>query len=110
MRFNSVGFRIARTIRQNLTIGGKFGLIAANSGLAATVLEDSAVVQMPWKGTESQIWTVVPGDEGAVRLLSVATGESLQVRSPFEQNLSRVCTGRSGSAAEEWHALGVVNK
>ena len=89
-RFNSIGFRIARTIRQAIKSGERCCLISASSGLAATATPDGQVVQRKWIGSPDQVWVITEGVDGDSVIQSVANNRFLSVTEPINQNLSHV--------------------
>lgn len=104
VRFNSIGFRIARTVRQPLDVGKVYALVSVISGLAASVEIDGAIAQRPWAGNAGQLWEMREGDEG---LIIAAHGESrvMTVDEPRQRNYARIRLAEfDGDTSQQWRA------
>jgi formylglycine-generating enzyme required for sulfatase activity len=106
VKFNSVGFRIARTVRQSLNAGSNYVLFSVNSGLAATVTDDGRVCQFASDRSDSQVWTAILLRDDVFMFQSRANGQFLTVLEPAMRNSTRVVTSDriEGNARQEWRA------
>ena len=95
VRFNSVGFRIARTIRQAIQESGSYAIISVNSGLAVTNRKKGAI-QERWKLLPSQVWRFVRATDESLYYYIQAIDHSgvLTVLRPTTLNSSRIAVRR----------------
>jgi hypothetical protein len=86
VRFNSVGFRVARTLRQPILHRSVCALISVNSGLAATRMPDGTLVQQKFRESPTQAWRVEQHQEGGFVLRAPDTDEVLAIPSQERGN------------------------
>ncbi|HEV7771354.1 MAG TPA: SUMF1/EgtB/PvdO family nonheme iron enzyme [Solirubrobacterales bacterium] len=105
-RFNSIGFRIARTIRQTLRSGGIYRLVAVNSSLAATAAPDGTVSQEIYTGSSEQRWELNEVEDAIFTIGPEDRAELLGVGEPTTRNLSPIVLGsHSGKDVQRWRAI-----
>jgi formylglycine-generating enzyme required for sulfatase activity len=105
VRFNSVGFRVARSVRQEVGDGGVYRIECASSMLVLTWRGvGSGVTQERANGEESQRWRVQmdgPGD--AVRFESCVDGSLLAAANASGRNeVPVIATADAVSAETRW--------
>ncbi len=104
-RFNSIGFRVARTIRQPLVSGQSLAFISVNSGMALTCIEQEDVVQAPWAHLQQQHWAICDEEDECFRLKAY-DGSMLTVLPPEHRNGSKVARSpRRSSRSQLWSAI-----
>jgi formylglycine-generating enzyme required for sulfatase activity len=105
-RFNSIGFRVARTIRQPLESGGVCALVAVNSSLAATAAHDGTVSQEVYTGSPEQRWELIEVEDAIFTIGPKGSGEMLGVAEPSSRNLSPIILGPdSRTDVQRWRAI-----
>lgn len=105
-RFNSIGFRVARMIRQPLESGGVYALVAVNSSLAATAASDGTVQQEIYVGSPEQRWELIEIEDENFTIGLADRSALLGVAEPVERNLSPVVLQPdSGTDAQRWRAI-----
>jgi formylglycine-generating enzyme required for sulfatase activity len=106
VRFNSIGFRIARSVRQVLRRIGRYALICVNSGLAATRHGVSAVVQETFEAKPNQVWELEEVRDTVFVIREPATKNVVTVAPPVEKNYSpTIVASGTGTDFELWEAL-----
>jgi formylglycine-generating enzyme required for sulfatase activity len=106
VRFNSVGFRVARTIRQPLRNLDRYALISVGSGLAPTRGAGHEVRQRAYAALPEQIWEFEEVDDAIFVLRDPQSGAVLSVSPPIDRNMSAVTVeAPSGESVQQWEAL-----
>jgi formylglycine-generating enzyme required for sulfatase activity len=94
VRFNGIGFRIARTIRHSLSVDQGYGVVSVSSKRALSVSDDAAAVsQKQWRGASEQVWYLRDsghGSGGPFLLESERDGRVLSVAEPYKRNYAQV--------------------
>jgi formylglycine-generating enzyme required for sulfatase activity len=106
VRFNSIGFRVARTIRQPLDTQHRCALISCSSGLAATRHNDGSISQEVYEGSLNQVWEFDEVSETVFAIREPGGPAVLSVGDPVGRNLSpAVAAADSGLSSQRWHAV-----
>jgi len=105
-RFNSIGFRVARTIRQPLESGRVYALVAVNSSLAASAAPDGSVRQEIHSDRFEQRWELIEVEDEIFTIGLTDRSALLGVAEPIERNLSSVeLQLDSGADGQRWRAI-----
>jgi formylglycine-generating enzyme required for sulfatase activity len=106
IRFNSIGFRVARTIRQSLRNHERYAIISVGSGLAATRVTDHEIRQCTYAVLPEQVWEFEEVEDAVFVLRDPQSDWALSVSPPIDRNLSAVTIEEpSGEVVQQWEAL-----
>jgi formylglycine-generating enzyme required for sulfatase activity len=106
VRFNSIGFRIARTIRHEIKDDSLLRFISVGSGLVLTLVPNgrrSRIIQAAWKANPTQVWRAKRQTDGYFSFESFLDSTVLSVENANMRNhgkvISSVWTGRP---SQQW--------